>query len=668
MDWLTWKSNSTVASAGSGSASSSENESTKKFEGPAIGIDLGTTNSCVGVWSHGRVEIIPNDHGHPITPSCVAFTQQGDVLVGKTAKNQAARNPENTLFHVKRWMGRRYGDVIKTVKKMAKGLWSYAFTRGDGGGGGGGECVIEVESGRRKKKYTAEEISAIILKKLKEIAEAYLDSTVKRAVIGVPANFTQAQKQATKEAARLAGLEVVRLVTEPSAAALAYALRTSGGGGGSDGRGAGGGGGGSGIGNPAAGSSKIMVVDWGGGTLDVSIMKVKKQEYAVIAVAGDTHLGGEDIDDALVTHFADEFQRLHRIPIRDSPRAMHRLRAKCEDLKHDLSFREATTICVDCLAEGFDFEMTMSRAGFEELIGPILQKCMDFVEKAIADAGIKDKSEISKVILAGGSTRIPKLQEMLSDSLGANKLCKSIHPDECVAYGATVQAALLTGELQMNVTDLTVVEAVPVTIGMSIAGGSFLRLIPRNSPYPFRLEERLRAAYDGDTSAGVYLYEGEREKPEANEFLGGVTIDGLKPGPPNSGEECAPFSLVLEIDEDGILTVTLRDTFGRSVSKSLGKNWGKCSPEEARRAAEIASKFAREDEDHVGKARARTRLMECIYRIRWRLSLVSDRKEKKRRTKMLDEIEEEVGDSSSLCDIAVYDAWKRHVEVTCGHI
>ncbi|GBG78974.1 hypothetical protein CBR_g28688 [Chara braunii] len=654
--------------------------------GPAIGIDLGTTNCCVAVWRNGGVEIIRNEEGGTIVPSCVAFPPSGGCLVGGIARDQALENVANTLFHVKRWLGRKYDDVSRSASMC---LWPYRFARGpDSDGGDGDECVIEVDQeGGVKLRLTPEKVSSLILMKLREMAEECLGCPVSNAVIAVPANFSQSQKQATKRAAILAGLNVTRLMTESSAAAFTYALRTNNvaslspadplmrtlnrrwigistdslSDAGSnccrhvfDGR------------SDGQSQKTLMVVDWGGGTFDVSILRVSGMEFRVIATAGDCQLGGQDIDDAMVTHFAREISRKHKLSITDNARALRRLRMKCEKLKHKLSSSESYSLIADGLCNGHDFTMQMTRSQLEEMCRPIFQRCIDLVRRALEDAEVS-KSEIGKLILAGGSMRIPKIQRMLSDLFGGKQLCKVIHPDECIAYGAAVQAALLTGEASLNVLDLEVVETVPVSIGFSDVRGNFVRLIKRNTPFPARvIEPNCRTPFDGRTMGTVSVYEGERVKCDENVFLGDVVLDGLRPGPPGSGNEKVPLEIMFEIDDDGILTATLSDKLtGRYACRSFGRRWGRCTDSEGRTAAKIASNVEDEDAADLTKSTARWRLTEYVHRLRWRLSFVTERATRSRMMKILDAEERWLSDNErKLFDVCEYHS---HDETEGAH-
>ncbi|XP_061338313.1 heat shock 70 kDa protein 4-like isoform X3 [Gastrolobium bilobum] len=386
-----------------------------KGDGPAIGIDLGTTYSCVGVWQHDRVEIIANDQGNRTTPSYVAFTDS-ERLIGDAAKNQVAMNPINTVFDAKRLIGRRISDA--SVQSDMK-LWPFKVIPGPAE-----KPMIVVNYKGEDKQFSAEEISSMVLMKMREIAEAYLGSTVKNAVVTVPAYFNDSQRQATKDAGVIAGLNVMRIINEPTAAAIAYGLDKK---------------------ATSVGEKNVLIFDLGGGTFDVSLLTIEEGIFEVKATAGDTHLGGEDFDNRMVNHFVQEFKRKHKKDISGNPRALRRLRTACERAKRTLSSTAQTTIEIDSLYEGVDFYTTITRARFEELNMDLFRKCMEPVEKCLRDAKM-DKSTVHDVVLVGGSTRIPKVQQLLQDFFNGKELCKSINPDEAVAYGAAVQAAILSGE------------------------------------------------------------------------------------------------------------------------------------------------------------------------------------------------------------------------------
>lgn len=423
----------------------------------AIGIDLGTTYSCVGVWKNGSVEIIANDMGERTTPSYVSFSDS-ERLVGQAAKNQSARNPENTVFDAKRLIGRKFDEGV--VKSDCK-LWPFTVKNGNQD-----RPVIEVSYKGEKRTFFPEEISSMVLVKMKETAESYIGQAVKDAVVTVPAYFNDAQRQATKDAGRIANLNVLRIINEPTAAAIAYGLDKNN----SDER-------------------NVLIFDLGGGTFDVSLLTIDDGVFEVMATAGDTHLGGEDFDNKLVEHCVQDFKRKNRLDLKSSARAMRRLRTQCEQAKRTLSAAFRATIEVDSLFEGIDYHATITRARFEQLCGEDFRNCLEPVKKVLTDAKVS-KSEVHDVVLVGGSTRIPKVQQMLSEFFNGKELNKSINPDEAVAYGAAVQAAVLTNAMDQSQAPV-LVDVAPLSLGIETAGGVMTKLIERNKAIPCRATKHI---------------------------------------------------------------------------------------------------------------------------------------------------------------------------------
>nr|GEU58239.1 probable mediator of RNA polymerase II transcription subunit 37c [Tanacetum cinerariifolium] len=548
----------------------------------AIGIDLGTTYSCVAVWQNNRIEIIANDQGNRITPSCVAFNDT-ERLVGDAAKNQAAYNPTNTIFDVKRLIGRRASD--KTVQEDVK-LWPFIVVAGRDD-----KPKIVVTYKNKKKEFAAEEVSAMILAKLKVAAEKYLGSTVEKAVITVPAYFNDSQRQSTKDAAKVAELEVMRIINEPTAAAIAYALDKR---------------------DDTIGKMNVLVFDLGGGTFDVSILTIdERRVIEVKATGGDTHLGGEDFDNRMVNHFVREFKRKHKEDISKNLKALGRLRVECERAKRITSTAIQTIISVDCLFNGIDFSAMFSRAKFEEVNMNLFEKCMRTVEMCLRDAKMT-KDSIDEVVLVGGSTRIPKVQELLQELFKGKALCRGINADEAVAHGAGIVAANLSSMGDEAMQNLTLIDVTPLSLGVGCEGDLMEVLIPRNSPIPIKKEAELYTIMDNQTSMQIPIYQGERSKCTENFFLGEFWLSGLPLAPEGVIKVCVCY----EIDVNGILKVSAREiTTGKKNAITI-TNTGSLSKVEIEKMIEDAERYKLEDEAYLNKVMARGDLEKYARKLR----------------------------------------------------